>query len=90
MAWNDSNIRRKLRLNAKAKLEGYGIPWHEYDAGRIENHHDPIDGEIKGEPESVVFTHKKSGRQIRITGIIADGETGEILQVGHNYGDLTL
>lgn len=79
----DSTTRKKLRLNAKAELEGYGIPWEEYSAGEIRHNDDDFLG-------AITYTHKKSGRQIVVGQIWYDNKTAEILQVGSNYGCLTL
>lgn len=79
----DSTTRKQLRLNAKAELEGFGIPWHEYDAGVIDHNEYDFLGLVE-------FTHKGSGRKIVVGAIWYDNKTGEIRQVGSNYGCLTL
>lgn len=75
--------RRQLRLNAKRRLDGYGIPWQNYNAGEINHKEDDFLGQV-------IFTHKESGRQIVVGQVWYEATTGEILRVGSNYGCLTL
>lgn len=77
-----------IRRQAKNWLDGFGIPWHEYDAGLVENHIDPIDGEQKNDPTRVIFTHRGSGQQIVFGSMWVNEDTGEVMRAGSNSGNL--
>lgn len=83
----DGTISRRAceRIIREAKrdfLDGFGIDWALYGEPNI-TFFDMLTCQIE-------WTHKTSGKQVRLTHIFFDKKSGRINQAGSNYGNLTL
>lgn len=93
-------VRGAKRAAVEAQLRDYlkpwGIPLHRYrftleraEHPTYQDNHGRWQGWWQDEPLQATFTHRVNGSKITVTEIWI-GEHGEILQVGTQYGDLTL
>jgi hypothetical protein len=77
--------RAYLRMIREAKnefLSGFDIDWSKYDEPTV-TFYDMLTAQIE-------WPNKASGQKIVLTHIWFERKTGEILQAGTQYGDLTL
>lgn len=70
----------RLMREARKHFDGLGIDFDQYDEGKA-IFHDMIVAQVE-------WTHKISGRQLKLLEIWFDRKTGAINQCGQNYGDI--
>jgi hypothetical protein len=75
-------IQKKLIHNALEIMDGYSIDFSQYQA--------PVIWGTSVCTIEIIWTHKKSKQELVLSCIWFSEKTGEILQYGSNYGQLTL
>jgi hypothetical protein len=77
----DKAVKRRMVKCALRYMAGFGIDWTVYRNPKIE---------LFGLQAEITWKHKYSGKKLVLPDIWYDKKTGDILQAGSNYGNLTL
>ena len=79
----NARVKARILRQCRAELETFGLDFAQFDEGRIEETRDGLTCDA-------LWVHRTSGQVVRVASIWYRKETGEILQRGVSYGDLTL
>ena len=88
--------RARIEAQLREFLKPWGLPLNRYrftveasERPTYQDHHGQWQGWWENIPVQATFTHRGTGAKITVTEIWIDDD-GEILQMGTQYGDLTL
>ena len=88
--------RARIEEQLREHLKPWGLPFRLYrftveasERPAYQDNHGQWQGWLRDIPVQATFTHRRTGAKIVITEIWI-GDDGEILQMGTQYGDLTL
>lgn len=72
----------RLIRDAHKFMDGFGLDWSQFDVSSV-TFYDMQTAQVE-------WKHKVSGNEVHLTDIHFERKTGEIIQAGSNYGNLTL